>query len=110
MLTRVMPGVERAVCARPMPWDVLPWRPAIHLAIFVHRVEGLVPGLYLLARDPARVASLRGAMHPRFEWTSPTGCPDGLPFFLLQKGDARALAAELSCGQDIAGTVPSPWE
>jgi len=26
-----------------------------------------------------------------------------LPFFLLQEGDARALAAELSCGQDIAG-------
>ena len=103
MLTRVMPGVEREVRARAMPWDVLPWRPAIHLAIFVHRVEGLVRGLHLLARDPAQVESLRGAMHPHFDWTSPAGCPDGLPFFLLQKGDARALAVELSCGQDIAG-------
>jgi hypothetical protein len=26
-----------------------------------------------------------------------------LPLFLLQQGDARALAAQLSCGQDIAG-------
>jgi len=103
MLTRVMPGVEREVRARAMPWDVLPWRPAIHLAIFVHRVEGLVPGLYLLARDPTQVASLRGAMRPHFDWTSPAGCPGGLPFFLLQEGDARALAVELSCGQDIAG-------
>src|SRR5678809_908213 len=103
MFTRVMLGVEREVRARAMPWDVLPWRPAIHLAIFVHRVEGLVRGLHLLARDPAQVESLRGAMHPHFDWTSPAGCPDGLPFFLLQKGDARALAAELSCGQDIAG-------
>jgi hypothetical protein len=103
MLTRVMPGVERDLGARAMPWDVLPWRPAIHLAVFVHRVEGLVPGLYLLARDPVQVESLRGAMHPHFEWTSPAGCPEGLPFSLLQKGDARALAAALSCGQDIAG-------
>jgi SagB-type dehydrogenase family enzyme len=103
MLTRVMPGVEREVCARAMPWDVLPWLPAIHLAIFVHRVEGLARGLHLLARDPAQVDSLRSAMHPHFDWTSPTGCPDGLPFFLLQEGDARALAAELSCGQDVAG-------
>ena len=39
-----------------------------------------------------------------FAWTSVAGCPDGLAMFLLQLGDARALAAELSCGQDIAGT------
>jgi hypothetical protein len=103
MLGRVMPGAERKLCERAVPWDVLPWAPAIDLALFVHRVDGLVPGLYLLARDPARVASLRGATHPHFAWTSATGCPDGLPMFLLQAGDARALAAELSCRQDIGG-------
>ena len=43
------------------------------------------------------------ATHPHFDWTSPAGCPDDLPLFLLQEGDARALAAQLSCGQDIAG-------
>ena len=57
---------------------------------------------YMLARDPAKVASLQ-ATHPHFAWTSPAGCPDDLPLFLLQEGDARPLAAELSCGQDIAG-------
>ena len=103
MLTRVMPGVERDLCRRAMPWDVAPWEPAVHLALFVHRVDGLIPGLYLLARDPAKVASLRDATHPQFDWSSPSGCPDELPLFLLQAGDARALAAELSCGQDIAG-------
>ena len=41
--------------------------------------------------------------HPHFDWTSPACCPDDLPLFLLQEGDARALAAQLSCGQDIAG-------
>jgi SagB-type dehydrogenase family enzyme len=103
MLARVMPGVERKPCKRAVPWDVLPWDPTIDLALFVHRVDGLVPGLYLLARDPTRAASLRGATHPHFAWTPAVGCPDGLPLFLLQTGDARALAAELSCGQDIGG-------
>ena len=103
MLTHVMPGAERDLCLRPMPWDVVPWEPAVHLALFVHRVDGLVPGLYLLARDPTKVESLRDATHPQFDWTSAAGCPGDLPLFLLQEGDARALAAQLSCGQDIAG-------
>jgi SagB-type dehydrogenase family enzyme len=103
MLTRVMPGVERDLPSRAMPWDALPWEPAVHLALFVHRVDGLVPGLYLLARDPAKMDSLRSATRPQFDWTSAAGCPDDLPLFLLQEGDARALAAELSCRQDIAG-------
>ena len=103
MLTRVMPGVERDLCLRAMPWDVLPWKPAVHLALFVHRVDGLAPGLYLLARDPLKVDALRNATHPQFEWMRAAGCPDELPLFLLQEGDARALAAELSCRQDIAG-------
>jgi len=103
MLTRVMPGVARGLCRRAMPWDVLPWEPAVHLALFVHRVDDLVPGLYLLARDPAKVESLRDATHPQFDWTRAAGCPGDLPLFLLQEGDARALAAQLSCGQDIAG-------
>jgi SagB-type dehydrogenase family enzyme len=103
MLARVMPRVERDLCRRAVPWDVLPWEPAVHLALFVHRVDGLVPGLYLLARDPTKVNALRDATHPHFDWGAPAGCPDDLPLFLLQEGDARALAAQLSCGQDIAG-------
>ena len=103
MLARVVPWVERDLCQRPLPWDVLPWAPAIHLALFVHRVNGLAPGLYMLARDPAKVDALRRATHQQFAWTSPPGCPDGLPLFLLEEGDARQLAAQVSCHQDIAG-------
>jgi hypothetical protein len=103
MLTRVMPQAESDVCRRAMPWDVLDREPTIHLALFVHRVDGFVPGLYLLARDPAAVPGLRSATHPQYAWTSPDHCPDDLPLFLLQRGDARALAAQLSCGQAIAG-------
>jgi SagB-type dehydrogenase family enzyme len=103
MLDRVMPRVDRNLCKRPMPWDVLPWEPSIHLALFIHRVDGLAPGLYMLARDPEKLGSLRRAMHPQFAWTSPPGCPQDLPLFLLQEGDARQLAAAVSCHQAIAG-------
>ena len=103
MLDRVMPRIDLDLCRRPMPWDVLPWEPGVHLALFVHRVDGLAPGLYMLARDPAKVGSLRRAMHPQFAWTPPPGCPEDLPLFLLEAGDARHLAAQVSCQQDIAG-------
>lgn len=103
MLARVMPRVDREPCQRPMPWDVLPWEPAIHLVLFVHRVNGIAPGLYMLVRDPAKVDSLRRATHRQFAWTLPPGCPENLPLFLLEEGDARQLAAQVSCRQEIAG-------
>ena len=98
-----MPQAEVNLSWRTMPWDALPWLPAVHLALFVHRVAGWVPGLYLLARDPAAVDRLKASTHRQFDWTTPPGCPNDLPLYLLQEGDARALAAQLSCGQEIAG-------
>ena len=103
MLTRVMPGCERALQHRPMPWDAIPWSPAIHLAMFVHRVDGLPQGLYALVRDPAKLADLREAMHSHFLWARPAGCPDDLPLYCLQEGDAGQLATQVSCHQEIAG-------
>jgi SagB-type dehydrogenase family enzyme len=103
MLARVMPRRELEVFHRPMPWDALPWEPNIHLGLFVHRVEGLEPGLYVLARDAARVEVIKRAMHARFAWSPPPGCPADLPLYMLEAGDARLLAAQVSCNQNIAG-------
>ena len=88
---------------RQMPWDAIPWRPRIHLGLFVHRVNGLAPGLYALARDAAKLDALREIMRPDFLWQRPPSCPRGLSLYLLEEGDCRALAASVSCGQDIAG-------
>jgi len=93
MLERVM----------PMPWDAIPWEPAIHFGLFVHRVDGIDPGLYALARDPAKVGKLKASMHSHFAWQTPPGCPASLPLYLLERGNARQLATQVSCRQDIAG-------
>ncbi len=92
MLARVMPGAAA-------PWDALWWEARIHLAIFVHRVEGVAPGVYLLARDAAAVARLRSACGRAFLWEA---AHDTLPFYALARGDGRAMARRLSCDQDIA--------
>jgi SagB-type dehydrogenase family enzyme len=99
MLARMMPTRDR----RAMPWDAIPWRPRIHLGLFVHRVEGVPPGLYALARDPDKLAALKEVMRREFSWQHLLSCPSGLPLYLLQEGDCRALAANVSCGQSIAG-------
>ena len=98
MLARLMPTLDH----RAMPWDAVTWRPRIHLGLFVHRVDGLAPGLYLLPRDPHKVTMLREVMRPEFQWQRVPSCPPGLPLYLLQEGDCRRLAARISCGQDIA--------
>ncbi len=103
MLARVMPRDDRPTSRRPMPWDVMAWEPTVHLGLFVHRVDGIAPGLYLLVRDPAKMDRLKRAMHARFEWSTPPGCPADLPLRVLEAGDARRLATQLSCHQDIAG-------
>jgi len=97
ILDRTLPRSGRA------PFDSLPGAPSIHLAIFVHRVTGLAPGLYLLARDPARVAELRASLRPAFEWAAVDGAPSHLPLFLLKRGDMRDWGRSISCDQGIAG-------
>jgi hypothetical protein len=92
MLSRAMPGAGA-------PWDALWWRPRIHLALFVHRVNGVAPGLYLLARDAEVVPRLKAACDTNFRWEP---AADDLPLWLLQPGDYRTASKRVSCDQDIA--------
>ncbi|HET9844180.1 MAG TPA: SagB/ThcOx family dehydrogenase, partial [Nitrospira sp.] len=78
MLHRVMPRVELAQSVRPMPWDCWPYEPAVHLMLFVHRIDGLAPGLYFLVRDPTKVAFLQAAMNAELTWQLVPGCPEDL--------------------------------
>jgi nitroreductase len=84
------------------PFAALPWAPQVHLALFVHRVEGLSPGLYVLVRNCEHKEALREAMKDEFTWARPDFCPASLDLYLMVPGDARAVARQLSCHQDIA--------
>ena len=96
MLERTLPGERR------IPFATLPWKSHVHLALFVHRVDGLAPGLYFLARDERELPRLRSAMRADFAWTKPEGCPEELSLFLLAKGSVQRVAMQVSCFQDIA--------
>lgn len=103
MLERVMPHVEVPQMVRPTPWDVWPYDPAIHLMLFVHRVEGMTPGLYFLLRDQTKLTFVQRSMNAELHWSPAPGCPDDLPLYWLLEGDAKRLATQVSCHQDIAG-------
>jgi SagB-type dehydrogenase family enzyme len=102
MLSRVLPASGGQGDLFPALWEVLPWTPCVHLALFLHRVEGLAPGLYLLPRTPKGEDRLRRELTRGHEWRRPQGCPEGFPFFRLLEGDARQVAGQISCGQAIA--------
>jgi len=96
ILLKVMPGRDQA------PFPTLPWRPRIHLALFVHRVQDLDPGIYFLNRNGRDLDDLREQLRPEYAWTTPPECPDSLDLRCLLVGDARQTARAISCHQDIA--------
>jgi SagB-type dehydrogenase family enzyme len=93
MLSSVLPGART-------PWNgVSWWTPRVHLVIFVHRVDQVPPGLYLLMRDPQAFDRLQAAFRPDFLWEV---ADKELPLRCLARGDARSVAARLNCDQAIA--------
>ncbi len=84
------------------PLDALTWPPQVHPVFFVHRVNGLMPGLYALCRDPSAVDALRAAMRPDWLWERAAHCPEQLDFRLLLPMDLRAQARTIFCHQEIA--------
>jgi len=84
------------------PFDAWPFAPRLHLVLFVHRVTGLEPGLYLWLRAPADAEALRQAFHAKFRWEAATDSAASAPLYRLGGGDLRDFARTLSCQQDIA--------
>jgi hypothetical protein len=96
MLDRLLPRPDVP------PWDVLPWRPRVHPVLFVHRVDGLAPGLYLLEREESVHDEISRALRDGFLWARPEGLAPSVGLFLLEEGDARSFARFASCHQAIA--------
>ena len=95
MLARTLPDRPHA------PWTALDFPGRIHLCLFVHRIDGLPPGLYVLMRDAARLDAFRAACDDKFAWSHVES--SGMPLYALALGDCRETAAHASCFQAIAG-------
>ena len=91
--------LQHAMPSAAPPWDALWWDARIHFALFVHRVNDVAPGLYVLVRNESALDRLRAACGREFLWTH---VHETLPLYLLARGDCRAPARRLSCDQDIA--------
>lgn len=100
LVARVEPGADRIPGREASPvWSAGLWPPQIRLVWFVHRVEGLAPGIYGQPRDPAALEPMRRDLRDDLLWEPVDGI-EGL--FLLAPLDARGLAQRLSCDQGIA--------
>ncbi len=84
------------------PWDIWDYAPAIHPVFFVHRVEGVPPGLYILVREAEAETRLRQELSDELEWQKAEGCPDHLPLYRLRAGRWHKVARAVSCAQSIA--------
>lgn len=95
LLQRLMP------CDAP-PWQALPLAPAVSLLLFVHHVEDLAPGLYLLARGKNHAARLQAQLRtPHLGWREVPGYD--VPLYCLSDNtDWRDAAQTVACRQEIA--------
>jgi len=100
--------LEALVPHRGAPWDALASAARLTPVLFVHRVEGLEPGLYLSVRDAAAAAGLIARLRQRFA-PLPVRLPGGGPELLFLKGfvpvELHRLARSLHCHQDIAANA-----
>jgi len=84
------------------PFDAWPFPPRLDLVLFVHRVTGLEPGMYLWLRAPADAEALWHAFRDVPVWEVPADLAPAVPLRRLRRGDLRDFARALSCQQDIA--------
>lgn len=96
ILSRILPEQNARL------FSATAWPARVHLGLFVHRVDGLQPGLYLLLRDPAKAEQLKALMSEAFIWQRPPDCPEWLPLYCLYPADTQEAAKLLSCHQEIA--------
>ena len=85
---------------RHSPFNVELGDPNVHLMLFVHRVDGIVPGVYFFVRNHRDLSELRALCKPDFLWKP---LDNTFPLFLLKEVDCRREAVLVSCQQNIAG-------
>jgi len=82
------------------PFSMAMGQTYVNLFLFVHRVEGLIPGIYAFLRREGVLSDLRVGLDPDFEWKA---MGENVPLYRLKQGDMSYIANKISCNQAIAG-------
>ena len=72
----------------------------IHLVVFVHSVEEIDSGLYILIRNDAHKEELKSLLKEGFSWEKVD--TDAGELYKLESGDMRSISQTISCNQEIA--------
>jgi len=88
-----------------LPWDLFGGLPRMALVLFVARVEGLAPGLYLLPRSSAQRDALRALLAGRFAFAPVPGLAPLLHLADLEALELQRATRSLHCHQDIAANA-----
>jgi hypothetical protein len=92
----------RALSPTQLPFDVWPNEPRVHLLLFAHRVDGLMPGAYLLPRSSAGAALLRHTLPSTLDLTPVPHAPADVPLLCLSESPALAgTLRTLNCHQAL---------
>jgi len=73
---------------------------AVNLVLFVHNVEGIDSGMYILIRNILHKHPLMAELKDEFLWEEINIKQSKL--YLLRRGDYKAISKTISCNQDIA--------
>ncbi len=96
MLSALLPEFSTAL------WSAFPHQARVHPLVYLHRIEGLEPGLAILVRNPAHEPALREEISRAEQWEKLPGCPDNLPLYRLSTGNVQELGGAIHCHQGIA--------
>ena len=108
-LDRFLAMMRRLLPDAGVPFDALATEPRVHLALFVHRVNGLEPGIYALvrsARGAPRPARVDAARFPLGEAGSRARRPAAVPA-RAHRLPRRRAAAQLRAGHRVRRVLQS---
>ena len=74
----------------------------IHFILWIHRVQEMTPGLYLIGHEKNIDSALQSSLNPEFEWAPIYDAKLTVPLWRLGSLDNPQLAKKIHCHQSIA--------
>jgi len=95
--------LDKCLCrSDTLPWNVNIDAAPMLLLLYVHRVDKLAPGLYILGSSDNEINNIKKKNQKEFLWQKPNNTPTHLPFYLLSNTNVEKFSKSISCHQAIA--------